>query len=104
VKVAIRAVRFVPNGTVTAMVFAVSLITPVNAGIIKLKEVIALDTFNRIGVVVVVVAVKVVSVVVGVVVWIDVCLVVALVQADTRIMANIMMIDIMDETMFLFFI
>ena len=27
-KVAIRAVRFVPNGTVTAMVFAVSFIVP----------------------------------------------------------------------------
>ena len=103
VKVATRAVSGVQYGTVIAMVFAVSLITPVTlAGIIKLKEVIALGAFNRIGVVVIVV--KVVGVVVGIVVWIDAGVVVVLVHADTSTMARIMMIDTTNKNMFFFFI
>ena len=106
VKVATRVVSGVPYGTVIAMVFAVSLITPITAGITKLKEVIALGVFNRIGVVVVVVVVvvKVVGVVVDIVVWIDAGVVVVLVHADTSTIARIMMIDTVNKSMFFFFI
>jgi hypothetical protein len=93
----------VPYGTVAAMVFAASLITPITAGIMKVKEVIALDALIN-GIAVVVVVVRVVGVVVGIVVWIDVGVVVVLVHAGTSTMASIMMIDTANESMFFFFI
>jgi hypothetical protein len=42
VKVAIKAVTFVPNGTVTAMVFAFSSMVPVAAGLVSENAVMAL--------------------------------------------------------------